>query len=75
MKFGTVVEKRLEFFANNAVISLLILCSVGLFLRLYYFPYGVPLILDALTAHFFYATDVSILGHLPSNYPPTISSG
>lgn len=40
---------------------------MSLLLRLYYFPYNVPLTLDALN-YFFYATDTSILGHFPSGY-------
>jgi hypothetical protein len=39
---------------------------VGLVLRLYYFPYNVPLTLDALSTYFFYATDITVLGHLPN---------
>ena len=40
---------------------------ISLLLRLYYFPYDVPLILDALNAYFFYATDLSIVGHLTAS--------
>jgi hypothetical protein len=60
------IEKKLEFLARNPVISIFIICSIGLFFRLYYFPYNVPLILDALNGYFFYATDTSILGHFPN---------
>ncbi len=61
------VERKLEFFAKKPILSLAIIGTIGLLLRLYYFPYNVPLILDALS-YFFYATDTSILGHLSSNY-------
>ncbi|MGI0102775.1 MAG: lipopolysaccharide biosynthesis protein, partial [Nitrosotalea sp.] len=50
--------------------SIPLLVSIGiisLLIRLYYFPYNVPLILDALNAYFFYATDLSILGHLTAS--------
>lgn len=63
-----IIEKKLDFFARNIVLSLFIISSIGLFLRLYYFPYNVPLIQDALE-YFFYATDTSILGRLDTNYP------
>jgi len=62
-----IIEKKLDFFTRNAVLSLFIISSIGLFLRLYYFPYNVPLTLDALE-FFFYATDTSILGRLPTNF-------
>lgn len=49
-----------------ALVLFIIICS-SLFLRLYYFPYNVPLILDALN-YFSYATDTTILGHFPLGY-------
>lgn len=39
----------------------------SLLIRLYYFPYGVPLTLDALM-YFFYATDITILKNFPTGY-------
>ena len=39
----------------------------GLFLRLAYFPYDVPLMMDS-QAHFWYAIDTSILNQLPSGH-------
>ena len=60
-------DKKLEFFTRNAVFSLLIIGGIGLFLRMYYFPYNVPLVQDALESYFFYATDIHILGYLPTN--------
>jgi hypothetical protein len=62
------IEKKLDFLANNVVISLIIIAAIGLAIRFYYFPYNIPLTLDSLNAYFFYANDISILGHLPSNY-------
>jgi O-antigen/teichoic acid export membrane protein len=50
--------------------SIPLLISIGiisLLLRLYYFPYNVPLTLDALNGYFFSATDVSILGRLTAS--------
>ena len=61
------VEKKLDFFARNVVISLFLIGAIGLFLRLYYFPYNIPITDDALE-YFFYATDTSILGRLPTDY-------
>lgn len=61
-------DKKLDFLSNNVLISLLIIGIIGLSVRLFYFPYNVPLTLDALNAYFLYASDTSILGHLPSNF-------
>jgi len=61
------VEKKLDFFAKNTIISLLIIGGLALFLRLYYFPFDVPITLDSLD-YFWYAIDTSILGHLPTTY-------
>ena len=55
-----------DFFKKPFVIISLI-CLLGLSLRVYYFALDIPLTLDAL-GYFWYANDLSILGHLP-NYP------
>jgi len=50
--------------------SIPLLISIGIIsilLRLYYFPYNVPLTLDALNGYFFSATDISIIGHLTAS--------
>lgn len=61
-------NKKLDILTNNSFISLIIIGVIGLALRLFYFPHDIPLILDALNSYFFYATDTSILGHLPNNF-------
>jgi len=63
-----VFDKKLDFFTNNSLVSLTIIGVIGLAVRLFYFPFDVPLVLDALNAYFFYATDTSILGHLPTDF-------
>lgn len=63
-----VFNKKLDFLSNNSLISLIIIGIIGLVIRLFYFPYNIPLTLDALNAYFFYATDTSILGHLPIDF-------
>lgn len=62
-----VIRKKLAIFTNNTALSLCIIGFVGLVVRLYYFPQGIPLSLDTLT-YFFYANDVSILNKLPTGY-------
>ncbi len=61
------IERRLDFLVNNVIVSLVIICAASLFLRFYYFPYGIPLTLDA-TSYFWYAIDTNVLGHFPTHY-------
>lgn len=61
------INKKLDFLSRNTVISLLIIGTISVLVRMYFFPYNVPLTLDAFE-YFLYATDVSILGHIPSGY-------
>ncbi len=46
------------------------LIGVGLVLRLVYFPYELPVIVDARN-YFLYASDIVALGHLPNSWMPT----
>ncbi len=53
---------------NIKIISLLIPIGIISFLiKSYYFESEIPLTFDSLK-YFFYATDISVLGHLPTNY-------
>ena len=51
---------------KKSILLLPIICIIGLIIRFYYTPYGIPLILDAHLGYFLYALDISILGHLPN---------
>ncbi|MDE1769764.1 MAG: glycosyltransferase family 39 protein [Thaumarchaeota archaeon] len=61
------LKNSLDYLTKRPAFSLFVIVCASLLLRLYYFPYNVPLILDSLN-YFFYATDTSILGHFPSGY-------
>ena len=50
---------------SKTYILLLILGVAGVIIRLFTFPYDIPLGMDA-TSYFWYATDMSILGNFPS---------
>ena len=50
-------------------ISFLIIFSIGLGLRLFYFPFELPLIADGMD-NFNYATAINFYGHLPNDYAP-----
>jgi hypothetical protein len=53
----------------KVIISFLIIFFVGLGIRLYYFPFDLPLIVDALD-YFTYATAVNYYGYLPLEGSP-----
>lgn len=59
-------------FVNKPVISLVIISLIGLSLRLFFLNSDLPLTLDALK-YFWYASDTSILGHLPT-WPQSLSN-
>lgn len=61
-------ENKLDILSRKPVLSLVIIGVIGLLVRLYYFPYNVPLIYDGLTDYFAYASDIVVLGHLPTNF-------
>jgi len=60
-------ESKLKFFTDHVWISLILFGIGGLFFRLFYFPYEIPIILDGLY-YFWFAYDVSTVGHLPTDY-------
>jgi len=49
------------------IIFLAVLGTIGFSLRLYFFPEDLPLIGDA-SRYFWYANDISILGHFPEGH-------
>ena len=58
------VNKKLQYFTNNTGLSLFTIGGIGLLVRLYFFPYNIPITQDGLF-YFRYSIDTSILGHLP----------
>ena len=67
MQILDFTENKLKFFTEHVWISLFLICIGGLVLRLFYFPYNLPIILDGLY-YFWFAYDVSMIGHLPTEY-------
>ena len=51
------------------LLFLLIIGFIGFFIRLYYTPFELPLVNDALF-YFLYASDINQLGHLPNDWAP-----
>jgi len=58
------IQKTSDYFTTNIIIALCIIGIASFVIRIAIFPYGVPVTEDGLF-YFRYATDVSILGHLP----------
>jgi len=50
-------------------VSLLSIIIVGIIIRLVYFPYELPLVIDAMD-NFTYATAINYYGHLPTEWTP-----
>ena len=65
LSFLQPIEKKLRFFSQKPIFSLLIISIIGISLRLYFFPWRIPVTLDAYL-YFQYAIDNNILGHLPT---------
>ena len=51
------------------IFFLVSLISIGLVLRFVYFPYDLPVIVDA-RKYFLYASDIIALGQLPTSWMP-----
>ena len=60
-------NKKFRNITKTVVIPLTIICGVSLFVRLFYFPYDIPLTHDSVS-YFWYAIDTKVLGHLPIDY-------
>lgn len=58
---------KLNLSARNSIIVLAVISLISLSIRLYYFPYGLPITHDG-DYYFSYALDTAILGHFPDNY-------
>lgn len=58
---------KLNLLARNSIIVLAVISLISLSIRLYYFPYGLPITHDG-DYYFSYALDTVILGHFPDNY-------
>ena len=54
---------------NEIKVAFLIIFLGGLGLRIFYFPYELPLIADGLD-NFTYATAINFHGHLPNEWAP-----
>jgi len=60
-----IINNKLNYLEKNIFISLIIIGLAALLIRLYFFPYGVPITEDGLF-YFRYGIDTSILGHFPN---------
>lgn len=63
------IESQLgfQFLKNNSIITLTIIGVIGLIIRLYYFPFNIPITYDSID-YFSYAVVVSQQGQLPNGW-------
>jgi len=62
MSFKVISQTKIK-------ISFLIIFSISLGIRFFYFPYGLPLTIDGMD-NFTYATAINYYGHLPIEWSP-----
>lgn len=60
-----MLGKKIQYFENRVILTLFVIGISSITVKLFFFPYGVPITEDGLF-YFRYATDTSILGHFPS---------
>lgn len=65
--FLTQVDRKLEGITLHPSTYIILIISIGFSLRMFYFPYNIPLTFDGLN-YFWYANDTSILGQFPKVY-------
>ena len=58
---------KLNDITKRTTLYLVIICSVSLLIRLFYFPFDIPLTHDAV-GYFWYAIDTKVLEHLATDY-------
>lgn len=61
------VKTNLDSRWKNGLIYVISIIGIGLIIRFYYFPFDIPVTLDAFR-YFLYAMDTIVLGHLPTSY-------
>jgi len=61
-----LIDSGSKIFSKNTIVCLGIIALAGFLIRLFYFPDGIPLILDGAT-YFWYANDLSVSGTFPAN--------
>jgi len=61
-------KQSIKFFISvNPAIALSIIAIIGLIIRIFYFPYDIPIVLDGLL-YFWYANDLTILKEFPTGF-------
>ena len=61
------LENAIKKIKKNSIVPIVTIIVSSLLLRLYFFPFGIPITHDAVN-YFWYASDINILGRLPNGY-------
>ena len=67
-RYKIIKNIKLDYTTKRTILYLVIISSVSLFIRLYYFPFDIPLTHDAV-GYFWYTIETNVLGYFPSEYP------
>jgi len=62
----SIQESKFNNIGKRTILLLAIICCIGLIIRLYYTPYGIPVNFDGFAGYFLYALDISILKDFPN---------
>lgn len=62
-------DSKLSFLSKHVILSLILIGSIGMMMRMYYWEYYVPVTSDSFD-YFLYASDIKFLGHLPNGWTP-----
>ena len=60
-----MIINKIKYFDKKIIFSLAIIVISSIPIKLFFFPYGIPITEDGLL-YFHYAIDTNILGHLPN---------
>lgn len=66
----TTVNRKIEYILNNPVLFLSVIAFIAILIRIYFFPVGIPIVLDGWS-YFWYAVNMSILGQFPGSHIST----
>jgi len=61
----SIINEKFEYVINSPVLLLGIISFIAILIRIYFFPVGIPIVLDGW-GYFWYANDMSILGEFPT---------
>jgi len=68
--FGSNSQLNFSFFRNN-IFFLIAIGTISFLIRMYYFPFEIPLTYDAYNPYFLYAAEINYINGLPNSWSPS----